>query len=122
MKVHRETVDVLIALYDKSQRILAEENGTSMNDDEALEAAAMDYIMSDEHARFRSLVDNLDGEVCRELVALMQMGREPGTYSAADFIRLKSDAQTGLEAGDYLFGQKQLPTYWRTAIDMLASG
>lgn len=119
MKVHKETIEALIVLYDNGQRILEKEKGTSMDHEEALEAAAIDYMVSDEHKQFRSIIDNLDGEVCRELVALMLLGREQDKYSAADFDLLKNGARTGAETADYLFGQKRLPEYWRVALKMM---
>lgn len=120
MKIHKETIEALIALYDDGHRILEEEKEMSVDADEALEAAAIDYIMSDEHRQFCNIIDNLEEEACRELIALMLLGRDQGTCSVADFDRLKSGAQTGAEAGDTLFGQKQLPEYWRAALAMLA--
>lgn len=120
MKVHKETIDALIALYDDGHRILEEEKGMSVDADEAREAAAIDYMTSKEYRQFCSIVDNMDDEVCRELVALMRLGQDQGHYSAEDFNHLKDSAHTGPEAGDNLFGQKQLPEYWRAALAMLA--
>ena len=119
MKVHRETIDALSALYENGHRILEENEGASMDADEALEAAAIDYMVSSEHTQFYHLIDNLDDEVCRELIALMQLGRDRDQWSAADFDRLKSEARTGMEAGDFLFSQKRLPEYWKAGLKMM---
>lgn len=121
MKVHKETIEVLTALYDNGHRILEEEKGTSMDGDEALEAAAIDYMISEEHTQFYSIIDNLDDEVCRELIALMLLGRDRDKHSAADFDLLKNGAQTGSEAGNYLFGQKRLPECWKAGLNILDS-
>jgi|GEM_PF-4789176 len=119
MRVHRETIDVLIDLYTQCHQVLEDEYDAGKDGEEAMEAAAMDYMSCPQRAKFCCMVDNLDPEVCRELIALMWLGREPEDHSLADFDGLKERAATKTDAGNYLMGKKRLPEHWRTALGML---
>jgi hypothetical protein len=119
MRVHRETIEVLIDLYTQCHEVLEGEYDAGKDGEEALEAAAMDYMLSPERAKFCCIVDNLENEVCRELIALMGLGRESEELSAKDFEGLKESAAKNPDTGNYLIGKQDLPEHWRTALGML---
>lgn len=120
MNVHKETIEALSALYNQGHRILDDEYDAEHEGEDAQEAAAIDYMTSKARHRFCSLFDNLKEEVQRELIALMQLGREPDTHSSNDFKDLVDNATTGPEAGDALFGMTRLPEYWNASFNRLS--
>jgi hypothetical protein len=119
MKVHKETIEVLIDLYTQSHMVLNKEYDAEREGEDAMEAAAMDYMSSPERARFCSIVDNLEDEVSRELIALMRLGREREDHSPEDFDRLKEKAAVKPDTGNYLFEEQRLAEHWRIALKML---
>lgn len=119
MKVHTTTIEMLIALYNAGHQILEDEYDAEHEGEDALEGAAIDYMMSKEHARFCGLFDNLDLEVRCELFALMQLARDHEAPSAAEFQKLKTGVEVGSETGELLFGIKDLPDLWKTALNRL---
>ncbi len=119
MKVHETTIEMLTALYNAGHQILDDEYDAKHEGEDAREGAAIDYMTSKEHARFCGLFDNLDDEVRRELVALMQLGRDRDTRTAADFEELKNTVAAGPESGEVLFGVKNLPELWKAALNLL---
>lgn len=121
MKVHITTIEILIALYNAGHQILEDEYDAEHEGEDALEGAAIDYMMSKEHARFCGLFDNLDPEVRCELVALMQLARDHQRPKAEDFDQLTTAAEVGPETGEMLFGIKDLPGLWQTALGQLGN-
>jgi hypothetical protein len=119
MKVHRETIDVLIDLYTKCHEVLDNEYDPETEDEEALEIAALDYMTTPFRAKFCSVIDNLENEVFRELIALMWLGRESENHSPEDFEQLKERADAMPNDGNYLLAEKCLPEYWLAALERL---
>ncbi|MEE9368800.1 MAG: hypothetical protein V3V05_08040 [Pontiella sp.] len=100
MKVHRATIEGLIDLYTLCHNIFDEE----YNAEKESEDAAMDYMTSPHRLKFCGIVDNLDPEVCRELVALMKLGCD--NRSADDFEGLKERAAVHPDTGNDLIGEQ----------------
>jgi hypothetical protein len=119
MKVHAETIEALIDLYNRCHQVLDDEFNIKTDGEEVLEVAAMDYMSCPQRSRFCSIVDNLDPDVCREMVALMQIGMEPERFHSADFDDLKGAAVTGAKAGRLLIDTQNLPRYWRRALGLM---
>ena len=119
MKVHKETIEVLIELYTRGRQVFEDEYNIAEDGEDVLEAAALDYMMCPERFEFCRLVDNLDEEVCHELIALMWMGSDREDLSSQDFKALKEDAASRAHPGNYLFGIPTLPEFWKNGREML---
>ncbi len=120
MKVHIETIDVLCNLYSRCRQVLDEEYDPDKQSEDALEIAAMDYMTCPERDQFFSVVNDLDDEIRRELIALVGIGKTNETdHAAAAFETLKKESVAGPDTANDLFGEQRLIEYWNTALKTL---
>jgi hypothetical protein len=116
MRVHKETIDVLIDLYFRCRKVFELEYDAKHEGADALEAAGTDYMVCPERFEFCSVVDDLENEVRLELIALMWIGDPSNDSCPADFATLKKDAAKYPNVGNYLIDQTGLPEHWRAAL------
>ncbi len=120
MNVHIETIEVLSNLHSACRKVLDEEYDPHAEGEEALEAAAIDYMTCPERDQFYSLIDNLDHAVRQELAILMKLGRDNRSETAQeDFEQLTRNVIPGPELANELFGEQRLVEYWEAAQRML---
>ena len=119
MRVHKETIDVLIDLYLRCRKVFEAEYDAKHEGSDALEAAATDYMVCPERIDFCCVVDDLEHEVRLELIALMWIGDPSNDYSPLDFEELKKGAVKYTNVGNYLIDQIGLPKCWRAALDAI---
>jgi hypothetical protein len=119
MRVHKETIDVLIDLYLRCRKVFEAEYDAKHEGSDALEAAATDYMVCPERIEFCCVVDDLEHEVRLELIALMCIGDPSNDSSPADFAALKKGAVKYTNVGNYLIDQVGLPEHWRAALDAI---